>query len=439
MKPGFFSSVFLSLALLVPALAQAQEVPLLSLEQAITIALDNNYGLRIAEKQQEIVENNITRGNSGMLPQVSLNAGYSRSVNNTALEFAAAPPIEQNGAGSTNANASVNLSQTLFDGFAMFNSYKRLSALGEIGETDLLIRIENTVLQVVNGYYEVVRQQQNLDLAEEAISVSLDRVERQRLKSEFGTGSNLNLLNAQVDLNADSTSLFTNQLTLDNAIRSLNLLMARDPDEKFIVEEKVEFEPLMSLEELVQKAKNRNADIRRARQNQSLSELDYKLSKAARYPFLSLNASYNFTNSTADASFVTSSQNLGVTGGLALTYNLFNGGRTNTQIQNAEIGREAAQLQVESVELQIQQTLTSAYDLYQNRRQVIALEERNLKTAELNFERSRQQYQLGQITNTELRTAQLNLLQTKNRLNNAYFLAKVAETDLLRISGVILD
>ena len=229
-KLSIFSGITTVLILLVPSLVQAQEnAPLLPLAQAITIAIENNYGLRIAEKQQKIVANNITRGNAGMLPQVSLNAGYSQSVNNTALEFAAAPPIEQNGAGSTNANASVNLNQTLFDGFAMFNTYKRLSALGEIGETDLLIQIENTVLQVVNGYYEVVRQQQNLKLAQEAIVVSLERVDRQQLKANFGTGSGLDLLNAQVDLNADSTSFLSTQLALGNAIRNA-LVVKHCPD-----------------------------------------------------------------------------------------------------------------------------------------------------------------------------------------------------------------
>jgi len=109
------------------------------------------------------------------------------------------------------------------------------------------------------------------------------------------------------------------------------------------------------------------------------------------------------------------------------------------QVENAKIWQEAAELQVENTRLLVRNALEAAYDLYANRMQVIKIQERNLKTAELNFERSREQYKLGGITSTDLRTAQLNLLRIKTELNNAIFLAKVAETDLLRISGVILD
>ena len=416
-----------------------QEAPLLTLEQALNIALEENYGLRIADAQNEIAHNSATPGNAGMLPQVTLSGGYTQSITNTSLEFLNGPPLSQNGAGSNNANAALSLNQTLFDGFAMFNNLKRLRAQGDLSDLDQRIQVETTLFQVVSTYYELMRLQQNREVAEETVQISLERVERLRIRKDVGVGTGLQLLNAEVDLNTDSTNFLQADLAYENTARAMNTLLGRGPSTEFSVEESLGFPTMPGLDELISEAEKNNAQILRARQSRQIADLDAKLAQSSRYPRVGLNASYNVNRSTAEASFVTLNQTNGFTGGVTLTMNLYNGGRTNLQNQNAEIGQEISRLQEENARLSVRQELTAAHALYMNRRKIVQMEERNRETAQLNFERSTQQYALGQISSTDLRTAQLNLVQSKNRLSDAIFLAKVAETDLLRVAGIMLD
>ena len=88
---------------------------------------------------------------------------------------------------------------------------------------------------------------------------------------------------------------------------------------------------------------------------------------------------------------------------------------------------------------EVKRDIENAKDDYRNRLDILALQEKNVITAQNNFDRSNEQYKLGQITSVELRQAQLNLLNAQTNKNFAKYDAKLAELQLLQLTGQLLN
>ena len=132
---------------------QRPELPLLSLEEALTIALEQNYGVRIARNATMIADNNAQGikglGAAGMLPNINLNGGWNESRDNVRQQFFNGNLQERAGARTDRANASVQLNWTLFDGLQMFAQQDRLHELQQQSDLALRQAIENTIAQVM--------------------------------------------------------------------------------------------------------------------------------------------------------------------------------------------------------------------------------------------------------------------------------------------------
>jgi outer membrane protein len=418
--------------------SNAQEI--LTLEQAVEKTLNNNLNIKVFRNSIVVAENNTNRGNAGMLPNVTLNGGTNYSNNNTKLEFAGnIAPVEQSGAQSTSNNLSVNLNYTLFDGLAMFYNYDILKASKSQTEIQTRLNIENTLLQVIAGYYEMARLQNQMKIGKEALAISKERYRRAKTYNEFGGSSKIEFLSAEVDLNTDSSAFLNAELAWVNSRRNLNFLMGVENDLMYKVEEDVTLNKDLAIENLFDKAKQNNAGVMNAEYNILISEKQLKTTKSTLLPTIAANASYGYSGSNNEVGIVLSNQNTGFNAGLSLTYPLFRGGVQSTQRQNAQIQLENATLQKELAEKQLVRDLNNAFSTYQNAIRVVELNEQNLETAKLNFNRTKELYDLGKVTNTQFREAQLNFARTKSTLVNSSFQVKLAEADLIRISGSLLE
>lgn len=416
----------------------AQEI--LTLEQAVEKTLNNNLNIKVFRNNIAVAENNSNMGNAGMLPNVTINGATNYSSNNTKLEFAGnIAPVEQNGAQSTSNNLSVNLNYTLFDGLAMFYNYDILKASKSQTEIQTRLNIENTLLQVIAGYYEMARLQNQMKIGKEALAISKERYRRAKTYNEFGGSSKIEFLSAEVDLNTDSSAFLNAELAWVNSRRNLNFLMGVENDLIYKVEEDVTLNKDLEIENLFDKAKQNNAGVMNAEYNILISEKQLKTTKSTLLPTIAANASYGYSGSNNEVGIVLSNQNTGFNAGLSLTYPLFRGGVQSTQRQNAQIQLENATLQKELAEKQLVRDLNNAFSTYQNAIRVVELNEKNLVTAKLNFNRTKELYDLGKVTNTQFREAQLNFARTKSTLVNSSFQVKLAEADLIRISGSLLE
>jgi len=407
----------------------------LTLDRAIKIGLENNYTIRTAKNESEIASNNNSPGNAGMLPSVDANGSGSKSQTSSKQQYITGETIDRNGAKSTSYNAGVQLNWTIFDGFDMFITKKKLSELESLGEASARQAVENSVAQIVDAYYNIVRQQQTLQVLQEAKTISQDRMNIAETRQNLGSGSGLEYMQAKADYNADQSAFLKQQAVVNNAQVELNQLLARDVNTEFTVLDTIPLLPSLQLQALQQKAADMNSVLRQAQLQKQVAELNIKSLQAQRFPRIGLNAGYNYSHSESESGFLLSNQSRGYNYGLSLQFNLFNGFNHDRQVQNARISAKNSEIQISELQSQIDASLKQAYENYQNGLQLVQLEQENKSVARKTMDIASEKYRLGSITPLELKEAQRTYIQAESRLVEARYQAKSAETELLRLSG----
>lgn len=413
---------------------------LLTPKDAIELALEHNYGIKIANQSVAVAENNTGILNSGYLPTVTGNAGATYNIDNTEAEFSNGETTVLNGAESNRYNAGVNLDYTLFDGLGRRYNYKRLKEEFQLSELEARETIETTMIQLFSMYYSVAELSENTGALEETLTISKDRLTRAIYQFDYGQNTKLEVLNAEVDINNDSINLINIKQQLRNTKRDLNVVLGNQLAEMFDVSTDVNFLLQLNKDDLLEKAKQNNINLLQTEKNIDISQLDIKTNRAQLLPTIGLNGSYGWNkNNNNAASFVAVSTNTGLSGGLNLTWNIFDGGQTITNVKNAKINLDIQKLQKEQLLIDIERNFKNAWDDYQNRLVIFRVQEDNIKTAANNFERSEEKFKIGQITSIEFRQAQLNLLNAELSRNQAKYQAKLAELTVLQLSGELLN
>lgn len=443
------SYIFLVLFMLSVASTSAQE-QLLSKDKAIAQALENNFGIKIAKNQVEIADNNKSLLNSGFLPTLTANAGATYNRDDATIEFPGQflengdprPDIELNQAEAQRFNSGLTLNYTLFDGLGRFYNYKSLKEQYQLSELQARETIENTMLQLFSVYFEVARLTENVNVFKKALEISNDRITRAEYAFEYGQNTKLDILNAQVDVTNDSINLLNAQQQLLNTKRDLNVVLNQNLNERYSVDTVVTFIPRIQLEEYIGLAKENNVALLQTNKSLAINKYDIKVSKSGYLPNIGLTGAYgwNLNQSAASAFFPgTNNQNYNLNLAASLTWNLFDGGGTTVRVKNARIVYENQELLKKQIEIEVDRDILNALNIYDNRLNIFHIQEQNVITNLNNFERSREQFQVGRITSIEFRQAQINLLNAATNKNLAKYDAKLAELQLLQLTGQLLN
>jgi len=300
--------------------------------------------------------------------------------------------------------------------------------------------IEQTVLQLFSAYYEVARLEEGVRILDQTFENSKRRVERAVKRFEFGSSTRLELLNAKVDLNTDSINLIQQRQSLTNAKRNLNVILARELETDFEVNPMVRFVDEVVLLKKREAYASKNVRLLQVRSNEKINTLNLKSQRSTLYPTLSLSSGYGYNEGMFPATgFLASSQSTGLSAGLTLNWSLFGQGAQQVGIKNAKIALATTELQEKQIEQEVLRDLLNAEGAYRNAIEVYRLQQDNILTATDNFERSKNQFDLGQITSIELRQAQINLLNAELSGVQAKFTAKLAELEYLNQCGALLD
>ncbi|KAB1068769.1 TolC family protein [Tamlana haliotis] len=413
---------------------------LLTQEEAVSLALEHNYGIKLVNTDLEIAKNNADILNSGYLPTVTGNAGATFNRDNTEAEFADGSVTSLQGAESSRYNASVDLNYVLFDGLGRSYNYKRLKETEALTELEARATIENTVLQLFTVYYNVAEIADNYKAISETFAISKDRLLRAEYQFEYGQNTKLDVLNAEVDINNDSITMMNTRQQLRNYKRDLNVVLGNALPNTFNVDTEINFNTIYNKEELKQKAIANNIRILQVDKNIDISKLGVNSEKSAYLPTVGLIGSYGWNKSDNNAaSFVAVSTTDGLSGGLNLTWNLFDGGSTITRVKNAKLNLESQNIQKEQLLVSLERDFNNTWDNYHNRLNIFRLEEDNIRTAQNNFDRTQEKFKIGQVNSIEFRLAQVNLLNAELNRNKAKYFAKIAELEMLKICGEILN
>lgn len=432
------------------AYSQEPPEPKLSRQQAIELMLENNYGIKIAKNTEAIAENNTGLLNSGYLPSLQGTAGVSKDENDSNTDFNGAldasgnprDDIEINDAQTTQYNAGLSLNYTLFDGLGRYYNYKRLKEQYQLSQLEARSTIENTTVQLMSVYLEIARLTENVKVFEENLAISMKREERARYQFEYGQVNKLEILNAQVDINTDSINIMNAKQTLRNTKRDLNLLMNRELNANFVVDTTVVLQNMLVIDSFLEKVKENNVRLLQSESTLQISDYDIKTTRALLLPRIGLTGSYgwNQTENPPSAFFpATTRTAANVAIGANLTWDIFDGGQSINSLRNAKIAYENEALFKSQLEQEVSRDVANAKGNYMNALAIYRMQEQNVLTNESNFERTEEQFKLGQVSSIEFRQAQVNLLNAVTLKNLAKYDAKLAEYQLLQLAGQILN
>lgn len=414
---------------------QSQE--LLSIEDALQIALENNYEIKIASNNLKIDATNNNLANAGILPAFNASLTNNNSQLNTTQTQADGSQRTLDGAKNMNLSYGVGLDWTIFDGMQMFARKEQLSTLEAQGKSELQATILNRISDVYLTYYDLVQQQQIITSIDSAMVISNQRVTTAQNRFSIGKASKLEVLNAQVDLNTDKSLLLSQKELLKNTKIRLNELLARDLLLDFTVVDEIDFDANLVYEELKAFAEKQNPQLQAQILSKKIADLNFKQVKGNRYPTVRVTSGYNFTRSEASLGFITQSSGRGFVYGVSASVPIFNGFLQNNREKAAKIEVENADLLLNQQKLALESQIASLFQSYQTNLELIALEKENLEIAKQNLDITLAKFRIGTIIPIEVRTAQQNFIEASVRYSNAKFQTKLSEISLKELAGTL--
>ncbi len=425
------------MALLVGTMALGQNM--LSMEEAIATAVENNHDLRIARNNTQIADVEASTLNSGYLPSLSASGGINYSDENQSVTFSDGTSTSIDGAITESYNASITAEYLIFDGLERKFGQDRNEENLTLAQLQERQQIENTVISVHENFFNVAYQKRVVENLGLNMANSKDRLVRAQKQLKYGQGTKLDELNAQVDLNNDSIAHIEAVRDLNNLKRSLNLALGRKVTTDFEIDTTVTFSAQLQEQDVLKSAEQNNIEMILAQQNILLSELDIKINKARFLPKISGSGSYQWNESqNPPTSFALANKSYGINLGLNLSWNIFDGS-SMARVRTAKITKKNREIELVKVKDQLLTDILNAYETYTISQYTLNAESKNVDTNKLNFERTQKQYGLGQITSVEYRQAQINLFNARNNYARAKYDVKIAEVNLLQLGGSLLN
>lgn len=418
------------------AFVKAQTAPsLLTLKEAVEIALKNNYNILLAKNNKAIAQNNVTPGNAGFLPVVG--ASLTQNNSNQHIEQTRSDGTVNKIPSAKNSSLSYgpSLNWTIFDGFAMFANYDQLKQLNELSTVTARDTVLNTVTDVILTYYDLINQNEQIKAQHGAIAISHTQLKYASDKFSVGTASHLDVYNAQVNLNTDTAVLLNLLARFKTTKIKLNQMLVRDPQTDFSVADTIVLDEKLVLGDILGGAQTQNPSIISAQINKRIADINLKQVRAARYPILSVGSGYTWNHNRTPAGFTRTQDARGFNYGLTASINIFDGFNQTRRERNARIQIDNAAIDVKKVRLNVESQINNLYVSYLSGLDLLRLGQSNVAIAKKNLDISLDKYKIGTITPLEIREAQRNYLDAQSTFFEAQYQSKVAEVTLKQITN----
>ena len=397
----------------------------LSLTDALAKTLEYNYGIRISKSDVEIASINNNWGVAGRYPTIGFDASSNNAYNFTDTSW------------TNRLYAGVGLDWTIFDGFRVNFTKDKLETLEELSKGSLGVVVENTIEDVIMAYYDVLLQQENLNVLQTVMTLSEDRYTYEQVRYDLGGTVTFQVLQAQNVYLNDKALFMTQEVVVRNAVRNLNFLLGLDPSLMWNFPDP--FEPDTTdyiLGDLTGKMMSNNQTLRNQYTNLQLQKKEIDLRKSALYP--SLYVSAGLDENVGNAQFIGSTDALSTYGNLRLSWDIYSGGTRKRAVEVARINEGIAQIEIEQMEHALMNELLNLYDFYSIRIALLEVADESLEAAELNMSIADEKFRAGAITSFEYRDIQLIYLNSALRRLQAIYNLIGSRTSLTRLTGGFL-
>ncbi|MGZ3863651.1 MAG: TolC family protein [Bacteroidia bacterium] len=439
--------------LLTVVFVQAQDGGTLKPEDVIKLTIENNFDIQIAKNNTQIAKNSNNiglvggagstggtpqSGSGGMLPQISLVATPSMSNNNIVQKYSNGTEINRNGVASSNVSAAINVTWYFFDGLKMFATKKKLNRNEELSNLQFKQTLENTLLNALTSYYQMISIQQYIKSLQVSLEIAAEQKKLAEDKLKSGIGSNVDVLQTQVDFNNIQVQILQQQNLLNEQRVNLNNIFKRPAETNIDVPDTIIIQTKPEYDIAGKNLETGNSGILIGAKNVEISELVLKEYKANRLPRLGVIGNYALSRNQNQAGFSLLNQNLGYTLGLTASWNLLNNLATHTAVKNQLVQLSSDKLKLDAAKLQERANLYKAYYNFQNNLSVIEIEKQSAGYVKQNLDIAAQRYKLGLSNYIEYRTVEQSYETTTYRLSQAAFNAKISELNYLKAQGLLV-
>ena len=308
-----------------------------------------------------------------------------------------------------------------------------------MGALQTRITIEDFMASLTAEYYNYIQQTLRLQNFRYAVALSRERLRITEERFRVGSFSRLDLLQARVDFNADSSQYMSQQEVVTASRIRINELLANENLNRQIAiqDSAIRVNAALDWDRLLERTLATNASLLLAGHDTSIAELDLKIIQARNYPYVNLSTGYGYAYNHYGTGTNRSRGTLGLNAGVSVGFTLFDGNRRREQ-RNARISIENAELTRQQLEQSLRADLSNFWQAYRNNLEVIVLEKENLVAARENYEIAMERYRLGDLPGIEMREAQKSLLDAEERILTAQYNTKLCEISLQQISGNVM-
>lgn len=438
LKKKLINIILVFIGLLIANNSLAQEV--YNLQMLIDRVLEENYQILIQRNLQLITENNNTLGNAGFLPVVDAEGNATLSYNNTKQEYSSGTTNEGNNAKSSNLNGLIAVNWTVFDGFKMFAKRKQLDLIQQLGAVNTRYFVEQTVADVTLAYYEVILQKELLQNYRNTLEISRFRYQLEKKKITVGSGNALLYNQALVDYNNDSLTVLETEMVIKTLEIRITRFANLDPDNPLSLAE-VDISPgiIGNKDSLVAQAIAANPEIKQSMLEEMIAGQNVQIEKADYYPLVNVFGQYSATNQNNEVGFMKQNKTYGPMFGVAIRFNLYNGGNDKREVVNQEIIEDNTVLNNENTVSLIRAAVIEKHYHYTALMQQFNLAKENALAAQRSLDIATLQFQNGTINGYDFRQTQLTLIIANNKAKQTGFRIKAAEIELNRLTGDLLN
>lgn len=434
------NKILIYILLLLPTIIFSQEN--LSLENAIKIGLKQNFDIQINKKNLEISKLNNNPGKAGALPKINLSAKKEEAVSdqsNNPTSFI------QEILKSESINATANLSWTLLNGYGIKASKEKLNQLEHLSNGNLTLTLENTTQAIILSYYNCILQKDRLNLLQNVVNLSRERLIYQKTKYDIGVSSKIEFLQVENTLLTDSSNLLTQKVNYNNSLKNLNLVLGVELDSEWnLTDEMSTKTQIFNLQDLQSETFRNNTNINNQCINNEIIRQDIILAKSAYYPIVSFNSGASYNESTydvGDSGYEGSNtgETLNYYANLSINFRLYDGGNYKTLLQESEIRDLINDLNIEKKHREIKNQLSINYEKYNSNIIIYNLRKKAFDIAQINYQLANDKNNRGNINSFDLRDIEIaylnsgiSYLQSVYNLNESYL-------NLVKITGGILE
>ena len=455
--------------ILFPLLAFAQEA--LTLEQVIQRGLKNNFDIQIQSALVDLAKNNNTPGQAGRFPTINLLLNSTNSV----VERVPANPFAVAGTNRSHSlPGQVDIAWVLFNGFSVSINKRQLEQLEKQSEGNASIVVQNTLQSMILGYSHVLLEKERLEVRKKLLDLSKNRYEHVKLKKNVGSAITFDVLQEESNFLTDSGNLVLQRLNYRNAVRNLNVLINEKVEKTYSFPQPLVFNaPTFVYADLETKMTSNNFTLKNQYITQSILRGNTQLASTGLYPSFNVNLGTQGSMDWLNARFrptetgtpvkntvgyllddpaqpvinttfapenrTVQGNSYGGYASFSLRWTLFNGGQIKRSIENAKTRELIGQQATDQLKLSLERDLQIAFDLYDQRKQIVEITKTNQRATELNLSLAEERYRVGYINAIELRLIQLNYLNASlANLEAVYNLIDVY-TDLMSLTGSIIE